>query len=175
MRITTLFVFISISWFIIFDSSSDQKPELKKIFHYEQSITIEKPIKIVWEYANDINNCKNYLVFVKSVSKKRGGPVKNNTIISFHVGFLFMNLTNHYRIFNHKAPNGYSFKSIEGSSVKSTGLISIKSINKTTTKLTITFDPEITGLFKKLSDKTVDKIYNITLSNILKKIKRNIE
>ena len=172
-----MILFISLLATFIISNNSEKNPssEGRELFSYEQNVVIDKPAYTVWEYLDDMDNCKDYIFVVKSVSKIPEGPINIDTELIFHMGFLFKNYTNYYKVIEYKPPNLFSFQGIDGSAVKSTGSIVVHVIDSSSTKLTIKYNPEVSGFFTALSDKKVDKIYSVTISRILKKLKKNVE
>lgn len=147
----------------------------RKIFHYEHSIIINKPIQIVWGYMDDLDNNKDYQSFLRSVSKSQEGPIGVGTELTYNFGFLFKNFTNYYKVTDYKPPYIMSFESMDGSAVEATGTNKFEIVDSSLTKLTMVFDPKVSGFFKNKSDEKVDEIYNKTLIKVLKKIKKNLE
>lgn len=173
-------VFYFVILFIGFSSCRSSKNSLlrnsnRQLFHYEHSVIINKPLQTVWEYMDDLDNNKQYQSFLKSVSKNTEGPITVGTELTYNFGFLFKNFTNYYRVTNYEPPYKMSFESMVGSAVEATGTNKFEIIDSLSTKLTIIFDPKVSGFFKNKSDEEIDKIYNKTLINVLKKIKKNLE
>ncbi len=170
-----LFYLLLATHFISYNYQTYSSTEERELFSYKQNVVIDRPILTVWEYLDDIDNCKDYLFVLKSVSKIPEGPNSIGTELTFHMGFLFKNYTNYYKVIEYMPPYLFSFEGLDGSAVKSTGSIIMHAIDSSSTSLTIHYKPKVSGFFMVLSDKKVDIIYNITLTRILKQVKKNIE
>jgi len=175
MRVKILLIYLSTICITSYSSTKNQSSEPRKMFHYEQSVIIDKPISAVWKYMDNLDNCKDYLFLLKSVSKDPEGPNKIGTEVTYLFGFLFKYYTNYYKVTDYDPFFIIGFESMDGSDIKSNGTVIMNAIDYSSTKLTIKYNPIISGFFSNLSDETVDKIYNKSLTRILKKVKSNIE
>ena len=124
---------------------------------------------------DETDNNKDYQRFLKKVTKKPKGSVDIGTVLRYDFRFLFKKFTNIYAVTQHCPPSLMSYESTKESEIQATGTNFFIKIDSTTTKLTMTFAPEISGYFENKSDKKVNSIYNSTLTKVLKKIKKNVE
>ncbi|MFC2104356.1 SRPBCC family protein [Bacteroidota bacterium] len=149
-------------------------PEPEELFYYEQSIVIDRPVNEVWEYLDDLNNCRDYLFFLKSVTKNPDGPNSIATKFIFQFCFLFKQYTNYYEMVEYKPPYTFTFKTTDKSAIQARGTVILKGIDKTSTELTIIYSPELSRFFSIFSDEQVDFIYNKTLARVLIQVKKNV-
>ena len=156
----------------IISSPVYQTTEPEERFYYEQSIVMERPVNELWEYLDDLDNCTDYLFFLRSVSKNPDGPNSISTKFTFKFSFLFKKYTNHYEMVEYKPPYTFSFKTADGSEVEARGSVILNGIDNTSTELTIIYSPKVSRFFSILSDQQVDFIYNKTLTRVLSQVKK---
>ncbi len=156
----------------IISSTNYQAPQPEELFNYEQSIIIEKPVSEVWKYLDDLDNCTDYLFFLRGVTKNPDGPNSISTEFTFKFSFLFKKYTNHYKMAEYKPPYSFSFTTKDGSEIDARGSVILNSIDNTSTELKIIYSPELSRFFSLFSDMQVDFIYNKTLSRVLSQIKK---
>jgi uncharacterized membrane protein len=156
----------------VISSTSYQAPQPEELFYYEQSIIIEKPVNEVWKYLDDLDNCTDYLFFLRAVTKNPDGPNSILTEFTFKFSFLFKKYTNHYKMAEYKPPYSFSFTTTGGSEIDARGSVILNSIDNTSTELKIIYSPELSRFFSLFSDMQVDFIYNKTLSRVLSQIKK---
>jgi len=168
----SIIILINLLVTTVISSTSYQTTEPEELFYYEQSIVIEKPINELWEYLDDLDNCRDYLFFLRSVSKNPEGPNSISTEFTFRFSFLFKKYTNCYEMVEYKPPYILSFKTVDGEEIEARGTAILNSIDNTSTKLTIIYSPKVSRFFSILSDAQVDFIYNKTLTRVLSQVKK---